>query len=241
MKMVYAAILRYAFLFLLGLASSGCYAFTVGDEAFRAQSEAAERSKISVEALGKSLSVGDVVFIRVSAKPFREVAAATGSWTNHVGVVIDVNGGEPVIGESTFPFSRKTRFSKFVSRSENARVAVLRLRTPLSDAQRASVFEAASKRFGIFYDTGFDLHSRREFCSRFVREVIADATGTQLGEIQTFHGLLSSRPDINLGFWKFWYFGNIPWDRETVTPASILESGALETIFDGFTVRSVGI
>jgi hypothetical protein len=37
------------------------------------------------------LQVGDLVFIRVPHKPFREVAAATGSWTNHVGIVVDTD------------------------------------------------------------------------------------------------------------------------------------------------------
>ena len=47
------------------------------------------------------LDVGDLVFIRVPARPFLEVAAATDSWTNHVGVVVDTSGTQPLIGEST--------------------------------------------------------------------------------------------------------------------------------------------
>ncbi len=49
------------------------------------------------------LQGGDVVFIRVGARPFREVAAATGSWTNHVGIVVGSDAAGPRIGESTFP------------------------------------------------------------------------------------------------------------------------------------------
>jgi len=37
----------------------------------------------------------------------------------------------------------------------------------------------------------------------------------------------------DLGFWKVWYFGRIPWQRETVTPASVLSSAQLRPIFDG--------
>jgi hypothetical protein len=58
--------------------------------------------------LGKSLAVGDIVFTRIGAYPFRKVAEATGTWTNHVGIVLDVSGAEPVIGESRFPFSGST-------------------------------------------------------------------------------------------------------------------------------------
>ncbi|MEO8059504.1 MAG: YebB family permuted papain-like enzyme [Burkholderiales bacterium] len=190
----------------------------------------------SVGALAPTLNVGDVVFIRVAARPFREVAAATDSWTNHVGIVTDTSGHEPLIAESTFPLSRTTRLSKFVARSDGGRVAVARLKTPLTAEQRQQIVGAAKRRSGIFYDTGFDLHSRRQFCSRYVREVIEEATGVHVGEVETFAALLTRRPQTDLGFWRLWYFGQIPWQRETVTPASLLRSPELVPVFDGAAV-----
>ena len=179
-----------------------------------------------------ALAIGDVIFIRVSAKPFREVAAATNSWTNHVGIVLAVDGKEPLIGESTFPLSRTTTLTKFIGRSEGHRVAVARLPAGLTPEQQQRLLTAATRRAGIFYDTGFDLHSNRQFCSRYVREVLAEATGVQAGEVQTFSDLLTQQPNVNLSFWKLWYFGHIPWHRETVTPASLLRSPQLRVVFD---------
>src|SRR5262249_32148423 len=127
---------------------------------------AAPDERITIRALAGQLVIGDVVFIRVDAKPFREVAAATGTWTNHVGIVVDTSGDEPLIAESTFPLSRSTRLTSFIARSEKGRVAVRRLPRPLNADEVQRVREAVSRRTGIFYDTGFDLHSRREFCSR---------------------------------------------------------------------------
>jgi Permuted papain-like amidase enzyme, YaeF/YiiX, C92 family len=196
------------------------------------QVQAADPS-VSLDTLAPRLAVGDVVFIRVTARPFREVADATGSWTNHVGVIVDIRGAEPLVAESTFPLSRRTPLSRFVARSESGRVAVHRLAAPLSAEQAQRVREAADRRMGVFYDTGFDLHSQRQFCSRFVREVLADATGVTLGEVETFAHLLARRPDANLGFWRAWYFGRIPWQRQTVTPASLLLSPDLVSVHDG--------
>lgn len=190
--------------------------------------------RTSTDELGKQLRVGDVVFIRVSAFPFKKVASATNSWTNHVGVVIDVSGPEPVIGESTFPVSKATPFSRFARRSEAGRIEVGRLDTPLSSEQQAAVARSAQKRMGVFYDTGFDLDSKRQFCSRYVREVLGEAVGTQLGDIEDFSTLLSRNPNVDLTFWKTWYFGNIPWQRRTVTPASLLQSPRLHKVFDGY-------
>lgn len=173
------------------------------------------------------LQVGDLVFIRVGARPFLEVAAATGSWTNHVGIVIETHGTEPLIAESTFPLARLTPLSRFIARSEQRRVAVQRLRTPLTPDAAARIQAAARRRLGTFYDTGFNLHSRRQFCSRFVREVLQEATGVSVGEVETFGALLARQPGTDLRFWRLWYFGRIPWQRRTVTPASLLGSPVL--------------
>lgn len=200
-----------------------------------------EPAATNVRALAPILNVGDVVFIRVAARPFLEVAAATDSWTNHVGIVIDTAGDEPLIAESTFPLSRTTKLSKFAARSEGGRLAIARLKAPLKPEQRQQLVAAAERRTGIFYDTGFDLHSRRQFCSRYVREVIEEATGIRVGEVETFATLLTRRPQTDLGFWRVSYFGQIPWQRETVTPASLLRSPELVPVFDGMAVKDVAL
>ncbi len=183
--------------------------------------------------LAAALEVGDLVFIRVDFKPFREVAAATGSWTNHVGIVVAVDGDDVQIAESTLPRSRRTTLGRFVARSEGGQVAVRRLATPLTAAQAVRVDAAARQREGVLYDTGFDLHSPRQFCSRFVHEVLHDATGVQVGEVERFEQLLLRNPQADQGFWRAWYLGRIPWQRQTVTPASVLNSPALVPVFDG--------
>jgi hypothetical protein len=177
-----------------------------------------------------ALRIGDVVFIRVTARPFLEVASATRSWTNHVGIVVDVSDCDARIAESTFPLSRITPLSRFIARSEHGRFAVRRLDAPLTRVQEQALIAAARRRLRVFYDTGFDLHSRRQFCSRFVREVLEEATGVRVGETETFEALLASHPAHPLGFWRCWYFGRIPWQRVTVTPASLLHSPLMHTI-----------
>ena len=183
--------------------------------------------------LAKSLQVGDIVFTRIGAYPFRKVAEATGTWTNHVGIVLDVSGQEPVIGESRFPFSGSTTLSRFVARSAGGRVAVMRLQQPLTQAQQVAIVAAAAQREHVFYDTGFNAHSHRQFCSRYVREVLQQGAGVEVGQVETFQALLKSAPRSDVGFWRVWYFGSIPWQRETVTPASVLHTPGLRTIFDG--------
>lgn len=189
---------------------------------------------ISSSELAKQLQVGDVVFIGIGAYPFKKVSEATESWTNHVGVVLDVNAEDPVIAESTFPLSRATTLSKFVKRSVGGRVEVSRLPQALTPEQQQKLIQAAEKRYGIFYDSGFDLYSRGQFCSRFAREILFEATGTQVGEVENFSHLLQRNPKVGLTYWKVWYLGIIPWSRQTVTPASLLNSPLLQPQFDGY-------
>jgi hypothetical protein len=91
---------------------------------------------------------------------------------------------------------------------------------------------------GILYDTGFDLRSSRQFCSRFVREVLQEGTGRSVGDVETLAELLVRYPDAHLSFWRLWYFGRIPWQRETVTPASVLHSAQMHVVFDGVATAS---
>lgn len=178
----------------------------------------------------EQVHIGDLVFIRVPTPLFMQVADATGTWTNHVGVVIDEAG---TVAESRFPLSGATTLKRFVRRSSHGRVAVMRLRRPLASTERARIAASARRRMGIAYDTGFNLHSRRQFCSRYAREVMAEATGEELGTIESLADLLRAHPEAPLWFWQLWYFGRIPWNRQTITPVSLLHSPALQTVFDG--------
>lgn len=186
-----------------------------------------------LQQLAAMLEVGDVVFIHVPVLLFKKISSTTESWTNHLGIVVDVSGKEPIIGESRVPFSGTTTLSPFIRRSEAGRVEVKRLKTPLTDKQKKNILVAAKKRSWILYDTGFNLHSKRQFCSRYVREILEEATGTRVGDIENFKTLLNKNPNADLKFWKLWFLGNIPWERETVSPGSLLKSEALHTLFDG--------
>ncbi|MDP5238683.1 YiiX/YebB-like N1pC/P60 family cysteine hydrolase [Uliginosibacterium sp. 31-16] len=180
----------------------------------------------------RNLQVGDVVFTREPYYLLRKVADASGSWSNHVGIVIDTTGAEPLVAESKVPKSVITPLSRFVGRSEAGYVAVRRPVHALSIDEENLLAEAARARMGRWYDLGFNLHSSRQFCSKLVYESLRAATGEEVGEVSNFEALLKSNPDAPLAFWRIWYLGRIPWQRETVTPASQLVSAQLATIYD---------
>lgn len=178
------------------------------------------------------LEVGDLVFIRCKGFLFRQVADATGSWTNHVGVVIGHDGLDWRIAESRVPLSCTTSLTRFVARSEHGRFAVRRLPQTLSTDEVSALRHACRQRLGVPYHTGFKLRSRRQFCSKFAHEVYRDALGITLGTPERFGDLLQRNPRAHQRFWRLWFFGRIPWHRETITPASQYTSDRLRTVID---------
>lgn len=180
----------------------------------------------------ENLKIGDLVFIHIDILPFRMVAVDTNTWVNHVGIITCLD--QPIVAESTFPVSKLGSLEKFVSRSKHRRVAIKRLPLDWSVQQMSLMSLAVLNRLNRFYDTGFNLHSKRQFCSKFVHEVVNEATGIKLGKVETLRDLFATNPKAHLCFWRMWYLFTIPWDRETITPASVFNDIALETIFDGY-------
>jgi len=179
--------------------------------------------------VGDKLQEGDVLFISINAFLYKQVAQGTGSWSSHVGFAIKEQNQWLII-ESKVPFVTKTPLRKFLSRTCNAEVMVRRLKQPPADSDIEKLKAAAEKRMGAIYHLGFKYNSKRQFCSKFVHQVFKEALGVELGKIQTLEQLLEENPQASVRFWRFWYFGFIPWQRKTLTPASQIADPTLDTI-----------
>lgn len=108
-----------------------------------------------------------------------------------------------------------------VSPASNQRYAIKRLDAGLTERQKQRIVEQVPSRLRKLYHTGFKYESSRQFCSKFVFDIYKEALCIPVGEIETFGELLNSNPNAKLTFWKFWFLGSIPWERKTVTPASL--------------------
>jgi hypothetical protein len=70
------------------------------------------------------------------------------------------------------------------------------------------------------------------FCSKLTY-LIYQSIGVEAGAIQSFHELIEENPNGPLRFWKFWFFGKVPLDRRTVTPASQINDMKFVTVTIG--------
>jgi hypothetical protein len=175
-------------------------------------------------------AVGDIVFTRIGGPIFSNVAATTLSWTSHVGIIVDYGNGDWIVAESGIPFVRKTPLRKFLDRSVDQEFSIRRLKTEPSSDQKLAMLKFADSQMGKVYSLGFDLTSQKTFCSKFVHDAVFESTHQSIGEVETFDHLLHRNPDAPLWFWRAWFFGFIPWQRTTITPASELQSPLLRVI-----------
>lgn len=191
-----------------------------------------ETGRAMAAAIKDRLCEGDLIFISVPIPPFTLVARASGGWVNHVGIVFRNDSGGWEVHESTVPWSRRCTLARFITRSENGKVAVRRLRRPLKPEELFRMRQASAARMGRPYHFGFNLHGRWQFCSKFVHEVYREALGIRIGREQTFAEIVHENPGQSLTFWRLWFFGRIPMHRRTVTPESLYRDEKLMTVLE---------
>ncbi|BBU95995.1 MULTISPECIES: YebB family permuted papain-like enzyme [Providencia] len=175
--------------------------------------------------------VGDVVFTSIGTELFRQIASASLCWSNHVGMIVGHNGEDYLIAESRVPLSTTTTLSRFIARSSDNRYSVRRFSHTLTSEQKSALVAEVPARLNKFYHTGFNYESSRQFCSKFVFDIYQSALSVQIGELETFKELLTKNPNAKLNFWKLWFIGQIPWERKTVTPASLWHHPELSLIY----------
>ena len=192
---------------------------------------ATSRAELDDRTYGKVVAskpaIGDIVFTRIGGPIFTQVATTTQSWTSHVGIIVDYENGDWIVAESGIPFVRKTPLRKFLDRSEGKEFSIRRLKTELTTEQKYAILRFADSQMGKVYSLGFNLQSQNTFCSKFVHDAVYEGTRQSIGEVETFEHLLHRNPDAPLWFWRAWFFGFIPWQRMTITPASELQSPLL--------------
>lgn len=187
---------------------------------------------------------GDVIFISLGNHPFyQQVERAMNHWSGHVGLILKNTQNDLYITESTYPFSKDTEFCQFVNKAKG-KVAIRRLKNvSVTEDENQELINASQKRLGIYYHLGFDFDSQKQFCSKFVYEVMQEVLNVEVGSIETFQQLLDSHPnpqdrEAAVSFFEAWFFRwaipgipNIPWERRTITPKSQYEDIDLYTVY----------
>lgn len=173
---------------------------------------------------------GDIIFISINSFLYRQVAKGTGSWTSHVGFIVREDN-EWYVLESAVPKVTRCPLHKFLSRTTNNEVSVMRVKEGLNQEQITKLKTVAETKMGRYYHLGFKYDSKRQFCSKFVHLTFKEALGIEIGKVQTLEVLLQENPQASVNFWRCWYLGFVPWQRKTITPASQLNDPKLVPVY----------
>lgn len=171
------------------------------------------------QSIAEKLKEGDIIFTSLPHLPTQQIEKATDSRASHVGIAFK-NGDDWVVAESRVPYSCYTPLEEFIERSKDEWFAVKRLSNELTNNDLKALRFACDRQVGILYHPGFKYESKRQFCSKFVYDAYKEVMGIDIGKIVSFKDLLDENPNASTAFWRVWYFGLIPWQRLTVTPAS---------------------
>jgi hypothetical protein len=210
--------------------------WTLFDEFFSGNCSFADRAA-ALRKVEPLLQEGDLIFIEIANPLFRRMAETTDSWESHVGILFRDVRGNWVVAESKIPFSQFTPLKTFILHPWHGRFMVRRLRGGLSQEQKEGLLAAVKARLGKWYQLGFNYDSPHQYCSKFVHDAYHEGVGADVGKLETFRQLLADNPKAPVGFWKFWFFDNIPWDRRCITTTSELKASNFVTVFDSSVMR----
>ena len=194
----------------MGLANAGTTPVSRGTDTVRTQ------HRMAAENLGRALPLlreGDIIFISRIHPLYRRIAETSRSWESHVGILLRNSKGAWTVAQSTIPVSNVVPLDRFVGASDKGRFLVRRLRGGISADGVDRLRAATARRMGVVYDPGFKYDSQRQYCSKFVFDCFHEATGQQVGRLETFADMLAENPRAPVAFWRAWFLGRIPWER----------------------------
>lgn len=169
---------------------------------------------------------GDFLFQSLPHNPLIDaIEGSSGSSFSHCGIV-KRRGEQWVVIEAIGPV-KETTLSWWIAQGRDKAYAAYRLKPPL--AKKIPEIIAAAERYeGLPYDIHYDLDDAKIYCSELLYKAVRDATGQKLGKIRKL-GDLDWRPYEQVI--RSIENGNLPLDREMITPRDFSEAPELQPVF----------
>ncbi|HEY5894534.1 MAG TPA: YiiX/YebB-like N1pC/P60 family cysteine hydrolase [Chthoniobacterales bacterium] len=174
---------------------------------------------------GYKPQVGDVIFQSFPHGPLTDaIETVSQSPYSHCGMIVKTAFGFHVL-EAIGPVTT-TPLGDWIKRGRDQGFAVYRLKAAYSKHMTAFV-SAAKGYFGRPYDIHFNFDDATIYCSELVFKAFKQATGENLGVIRRL-GDLNWRPEET--FIRKIENGDLPLDREMITPKALAEATQLEMV-----------
>lgn len=181
----------------------------------------------AVAHLSPKLHDGDLIFQTSTSAQSKAIQLATHSPYSHCGILFKRNS-EWRVFEAVQPVS-ETSLQAWTARGQRGRFVVKRLRdaeTVLTPAALQRLRTAGEQYRGRNYDLYFGWSDDRIYCSELLWKMYQQATGREIGQLQTLREFDLSHPAVQAKL-KERYGSHIPLTEKVISPVRMFESKEL--------------
>ncbi|MDF7810405.1 YiiX family permuted papain-like enzyme [Hymenobacter sp. YC55] len=187
----------------------------------------ARRADTEVTRIAPKLHNGDLIFQTSTSAQSQAIQLATHSPYSHCGILFE-RGGEWRVFEAVQPVS-ETSLAHWTARGKGGRFVVKRLHdaeTVLTSSALQRLQAAGEQYRGKSYDLYFGWSDDRIYCSELLWKMYQQATGREIGELQTLREFDLSHPAVQAKL-KERYGNRIPLTEKVISPVRMFESKEL--------------
>ncbi|RFS19380.1 YiiX family permuted papain-like enzyme [Chitinophaga silvatica] len=173
---------------------------------------------------------GDIIFQISESDLSTAIQLATHSKYSHCGIIFKKQDGWYVY-EALQPV-RYTPIRQWIANGKNHHYIIKRLKnaTTVLSAAIVDKMKAIGEQYnGKDYDFYFGWSDDRIYCSELVWKIYHEATGLEIGKLQTLRSFDLSSPQVKQQM-ELIYHGKIPLDEPIISPVSMFESTLLTEI-----------
>ena len=184
----------------------------------------------SVSQLKKELKTGHIVFQTLPGELSQAICEITESPISHCGMIIRKDNGELCVIEAIGPV-RIVPFDDFIKNGIEKKFAVIKLKD--NDFKEFDEVVTEAKKFlGRPYDLLYRFDDENIYCSELLFKAFYNATKMEIaGKVK----LRDLNYKGNVGFIKAVTGGEIPLEREMVTPVDVYNSKLFVKVFSNYT------
>ncbi len=217
-------------LLLLGLVCAGLVAAAPRLYHQLARLQQKRVAATAVQTIAPRLRNGDLIFQTSQSAQSRAIQLATHSVYSHCGILFQ-HEGEWRVFEAVQPVS-ETSLAAWVARGKDGMFVVKRLRDADAVLTPAALrrLQAAGEQYrGKNYDLYFGWSDERIYCSELLWKMYRQATGREIGRLQTLREFDLSHPAVQAKM-RERYGNKLSLNECMISPVRMLESPELMTV-----------
>ena len=195
-----------------------------------ARYQQARAADSAVAQVAPKLHDGDLVFQTSQSAQSQAIQLATKSRYSHCGILFR-RGKEWRVFEAVQPVG-ETSLAAWAARGKDGQFVVKRLRdaeTVLTPTALQRLRATGEQYRGKSYDLYFGWSDERIYCSELLWKMYQQATGREIGQLQTLREFDLSHPAVRAKL-KERYGNRIPLSEKVISPVRMFESEELVTV-----------